>query len=173
MRTLFCAMLCLVLSCALAEAQEMRNMSILTGAKTGTYYRFGTDIADLLRKECGAEIAVKESQGSLANLQRLRHEANSQLAIVQQDSLDYLTKAAASDPKLQEIARAIRLVFPLYSEEVHLVTTKATGIKRLKDIAGKRVAVGEAQSGTYLTSSSHMARAVRSSGKSKPSTKVA
>jgi TRAP-type uncharacterized transport system substrate-binding protein len=98
MRTLFCAMLCLVLSCALARAQEMRNMSILTGAKTGTYYRFGTDIADLLRKECGAEIAVKESQGSLANLQRLRHEANSQLAIVQQDSLDYLKKAAASDP---------------------------------------------------------------------------
>jgi TRAP transporter TAXI family solute receptor len=153
MRTLFSAALCLVLSYVFADAQEMRNMSILTGAKTGTYYRFGTDIADLLRKECGAEIAVKESQGSLANLQRLRHEANSQLAIVQQDSLDYLKKAAASDPKLQEIARAIRLVFPLYSEEVHLVTTRATGIKRLKDISGKRVAVGEPESGTYLTSS--------------------
>lgn len=136
-----------------AFAQELRNMSILTGMKTGTYFRFGTDIAELMRRECGAEIAVKDSAGSLANLQRLRHESFTQLAIVQQDTLDYLKKAAASDPKLQEIARSIRYVFPLYSEEVHLVTTRTSGIKRLADLAGKRVAIGEPESGTYLTAS--------------------
>jgi uncharacterized protein len=143
-----------IIFCAVqAHAQEMRNMSILTGQKTGTYFRFGNDIADLLRSECGAEIAVKESQGSLANLQRLRHETHSQLAIVQQDSLDYLKKAASADTKLQDIVSRIRYVFPLYSEEVHLVTTKGSGIKSLRDIAGKRIAVGAAESGTYLTAS--------------------
>jgi TRAP transporter TAXI family solute receptor len=153
MRALLAAILALAASTAFAHAQDMRDMSILTGKTTGTYYRFGQDIAALILKDCGAEIAVKESQGSLANLQRLRHEANSQLAIVQQDTLDYLKTAAGADPKLQNIARSIRYVFPLYSEEVHLVTTKGSGIKRLKDIAGKRVAVGEGESGTYLTAS--------------------
>lgn len=128
-------------------------MSILTGRKTGTYYRFGQDIAELMRKECGAEIIVKESQGSLANLQRLRHEVHSQLAIVQQDSLDYLKTAAGTDTKLQEIVRSIRYVFPLYAEEVHLVTTRNSGIEKLRDIAGKKVAIGEGESGTYLTAS--------------------
>jgi TRAP transporter TAXI family solute receptor len=131
----------------------MRNMSMLTGQRTGTYYRFGQDIAQIVRRDCGTEIAIKESQGSLANLQRLRHEPQTQLAIVQQDTLDYLKTAAASDAKLQDIVRSIRYVFPLYTEEVHLVTTKGSGIKKLKDIAGRRVAIGEGESGTYLTAS--------------------
>jgi uncharacterized protein len=151
MRALLWTVLGLFLSAGIVRAQDMQDMSILTGKKTGTYYRFGQDIASLIQKECGATLTVKESQGSLANLQRLRHEVHSQLAIVQQDTLDYLKTAAASDPKLHEIVRSIRYVFPLYSEEVHLVTTKTSGIKRLKDIAGKRVAIGEGESGTYLT----------------------
>lgn len=153
MRALFAAILVIAVSTVPIRAQEMRDMSILTGRKTGTYFRFGQDIAQLVLKDCGSEIMVKESQGSLANLQRLRHEVNSQLAIVQQDTLDYLKTAAGSDPKLQAIVRGIRYVFPLYSEEVHLVTTKGSGIKRLANIAGKRVAIGEGESGTYLTAS--------------------
>src|SRR5262245_19150388 len=95
MRVLLGAMLGLVLSSGLGMAQEMRNMSILTGMKSGTYFRFGQDIAQVMRKECDSDIVVKESQGSLANLQRLRHEILSQLAIAQQDTLDYLKTAAA------------------------------------------------------------------------------
>src|SRR5688572_29875993 len=153
MRILLSAILGLVLSSGLGVAQEMRNMSILTGMKSGTYFRFGQDIAQVINKECGTDIVVKESQGSLANLQRLRHEIFSQLAIAQQDTLDYLKTAAAKDTKLQDIIKNIRYVFPLYSEEVHLVTTKTSGIKKLKDITGKRVAVGVGESGTYLTAS--------------------
>ena len=153
MRALLTFFIGIVLLVVPAVAQELHNMSILTGRKTGTYFRFGNDIAELMRSECGANIQVKELQGSLANLQRLRHEQHSQLAIVQQDTLDYLKKAAAADTKLQDIVRNIRYVFPLYSEEVHLVTTKGSGIAHLRDIAGKRIAVGEAESGTYLTAS--------------------
>jgi uncharacterized protein len=153
MRMVLYAVLGFVLSFGIAAAQEMRNMSILTGLKSGTYFRFGQDIAQVINKECGTDIVVKESQGSLANLQRLRHEIFSQLAIAQQDTLDYLKTAAAKDTKLQDIIKNIRYVFPLYSEEVHLVTTKTSGIKKLKDITGKRVAVGVGESGTYLTAS--------------------
>jgi uncharacterized protein len=54
---------------------------------------------------------------------------------------------------LQDIISRIRYVFPLYSEEVHLVTTKGSGITGLRDLAGKAVAVGNLESGTYLTAS--------------------
>jgi TRAP transporter TAXI family solute receptor len=153
MRILLAALLGTILWSGVATAQEMQKMSILTGLKSGTYFRFGQDIAQVISKECNAEITVKESQGSLANLQRLRHEVFSQLAIVQQDTLDYLKTAAAKDVKLQDMIKNIRYIFPLYSEEVHLVTTRNSGIKNLRDIAGKRVAIGVGESGTYLTAS--------------------
>lgn len=66
MRLLLTALLGVILSYGSAAAQEMRNMSILTGLKSGTYYRFGQDIAQVMRKECDADLTVKESQGSLA-----------------------------------------------------------------------------------------------------------
>lgn len=132
-------------------AQEMRNLSILTGSPSGTYYRFGQDIAKIVREECDAELKVKESEGSLANIQRLRREDSAQLAIVQQDTLEYLREAGRQDKKLQDIITKIRYVFPLYAEEIHLITTKSSGITDFSQIAGKRIAVGNLESGTYLT----------------------
>jgi len=144
--------LCIVLGgMSSSFAQEMRNLSILTGSPTGTYYRFGQDIAKIVREECDAELKVKESEGSLANIQRLRREDSAQLAIVQQDTLEYLKEAARQDKKLQDIITKIRYVFPLYAEEIHLITTRTSGITDLSQIAGKRVAVGNLESGTYLT----------------------
>jgi uncharacterized protein len=151
MRILCFALLLLSGGISSAFAQEMRNLSILTGSPTGTYYRFGQDIAKVVKDECDADLKVKASEGSLANIQRLRHEDSAQLAIVQQDTLEYLKEAAQQDDKLKDILTKIRYVFPLYPEEIHLVTTKSSGITELSDIAGKRVAVGSLESGTYLT----------------------
>ena len=80
-----------------AKAQEMRNLSILTGLPGSTYHRFGQDIAQVLRQECGIELEVKSSAGSMENMRRLRHEKFTQLAIVQQDILDYMRVASEID----------------------------------------------------------------------------
>ncbi len=151
MRVICFTLLLIVSGNGVVCAQEMRNLSILTGSPSGTYYRFGQDIARVIKEECGVDLKVKESKGSIANLQRLRHEEAAQLAIVQQDTLEYLKEAAPRDKQLQDIISKIRYVFPLYSEEVHLITTKSSGITELSQIAGKRVAVGDLESGTYLT----------------------
>lgn len=41
------------------------------------------------------------------------------------------------------------MVFPLYNEEIHLVGR--SGVKKFADLQGKRVAIGQEGSGTYLT----------------------
>lgn len=133
-----------------AQAQSMRNMSILTGPEAGTYYRFGEDIATVIEHDCGAKVEVKPSSGSIETFHRLRNEKYSQLAIVQEDALEYLGRS--DDTTLKEWATKFKYVFPLYMEEVHLVARKGSRITRLEDLARRRVAIGEAQSGTNLTS---------------------
>jgi hypothetical protein len=134
-----------------AEAQEMRNLSILTGQGGSTYHRFGQDMARVLQKECGVDLQVKTSAGSMENLRRLRHEDFTQLAIVQQDILEYIRIASGQDAVSRDLINRIRYVFPLYAEEVHLVTTKDSGILSLRDLKGLRVSVGALESGTFLT----------------------
>lgn len=137
--------------CGLANAQDMRNMSILTGPKGGTYHRFGQDIARVIRKECGALLEVRTSQGSLDNLERLRNEPYTQMAIVQQDVLEYLRLSKDRDPTLKEWTEKFKYVFPLYREEVHIVARRDSGLHTFTDLRGRPIAIGAERSGTYLT----------------------
>ena len=54
-----------------------------------------------------------------------------------------------TDPVLKRIATKIKMVFPLYNEEVHLLARK--DIADFEDLADKTVAIGEEGSGIYLT----------------------
>ena len=67
---------------------------------------------------------------------------------MQSDVLAFVARVQ-SDPALQRIAKKIKLVFPLYNEEVHLLARK--GIASFDDLANRRVAIGREGSGTYLT----------------------
>jgi TRAP transporter TAXI family solute receptor len=136
-------------SCAIA--QDMVNMSILTGAEGGTYHRFGKDIGAVVKKACSADLEVRTSQGSIDNLGRLRSEPFAQLAIVQQDTLDYVLMNKGRSPTIKDWVSSFKYVTPLYREEVHIIARRDAGLRTLGDLAGKRVAVGEPRSGTNLT----------------------
>jgi TRAP transporter TAXI family solute receptor len=140
----------LALSC-IATAQDMSNMSILTGPEGGTYHRFGQDIGAVVKKVCRADLDVRASQGSLDNLARLRSEPFAQLAIVQQDVLAYVLLNKTRHATIKDWVEKFRYVLPLYREEAHLVARRDAGLRTLADLAGKRVAVGEPRSGTNLT----------------------
>lgn len=121
-------------------------IGMVTGSTTGTYYRFGKDIA-MMAAAAGLEILVKDSKGSIDNIKRLNSRENAALGIVQSDVLGFLERS--NDPEMQSVARRISLVFPFYDEEVHLFAS--TSIQRFADLAGRRVVVGEAGSGSWLT----------------------
>ena len=84
----------------------------------------------------------------LFNLRDLMGQPGVVLAVVPSDLLDFLA-ASAEDPELRRTKDALRVVFPLYEEEVHVLARP--GIATFADLAGKRVAVGDPDSGTLVT----------------------
>ncbi len=123
-----------------------KGIGMVTGSKTGTYIRFGRDIAKVARTK-GVDIIVKQSEGSLANIRRMMSKENAGLGIVQSDVLGFLK--TSSDANMRRISSQLRLVFPFYNEEVHLFARK--DIQQLSDLNGKRVVVGTKGSGNWLT----------------------
>ncbi|MEL6197522.1 MAG: TAXI family TRAP transporter solute-binding subunit, partial [Pseudomonadota bacterium] len=53
-------------------------------------------------------------------------------------------------PVIRRAMFGVKIAFPLYNEEVHLLARRS--IRSVEELAGKRVAVGDEDSGTFLTS---------------------
>jgi hypothetical protein len=123
------------------------TMNLMTGREKGTYYQFGLNLQQLVKSK-GIELGVLPSTGSIENLYAVFKRPQTQLGIVQSDVLAFVSKVQ-TNPTLQRIAQKTRMVFPLYNEEIHVLGRK--DILDFDQLAGKRVAVGEEGSGTYLT----------------------
>ena len=149
LRALSLAAGAIVLTSGVAGAAEFER-NIMTGGPTGTYIRIGQDLAGL-GAECGLTLNVVESAGSLENFVGVRKRRNTQFGIVQSDVLEYLKTYEANDSEIQDAVRGVRIMFPLYNEEVHVLAR--TDIAGIKDLEGKKVAVGVKDSGTFLTAS--------------------
>ncbi len=130
------------------EAVKVEDgIGMVTGAPTGTYIAFGNDIAKVAGLE-GQKIIVKPSKGSIDNIRRMTDKENAGLGIVQSDVLGILRRT--NNQNSIAIAKQLRMVFPFYQEEVHILARG--NILSLKDLNGKRVAIGQAGSGNMLTS---------------------
>lgn len=123
---------------------ETVKMTMGTGGTTGTYYAFGGVIANVINaKDVGVEINVQSTGASKANIY-LVHDGEADLAIVQNDVMDYGyngTDLFAAEGK----ADGFRTVAALYAEVCQVVSTK--DITSIADLKGKRVSVGDAGSG--------------------------
>ncbi|MGD9190994.1 MAG: TAXI family TRAP transporter solute-binding subunit [Desulfobacterales bacterium] len=136
----------LVLMCA--SVTLAIDMGIVTGGLKGTYYQFGLNMQRLVQQN-GINLKVANSKGSVENIYAVYKRPHTQLGLVQSDVLAFVSRVQ-TDPILKRIAQKIKLVFPLYNEEIHLVGNR--DIRDFDDLAGKKVAIGKEGSGTYLTS---------------------
>jgi TRAP transporter TAXI family solute receptor len=130
----------------IASKNSEAVLGMVTGSKTGTYIEIGRDIAAMAQKD-GLTINVYESKGSIDNIKRITSKEKVGLAIVQSDVLGFLSRSKKEDSI--NTARKLRLVAPLYNEEVHILARD--NIKTLADLAGKRVVVGQEGSGSMIT----------------------
>lgn len=146
-KTLFRLHLLLFLSLMGVAAAHAVDMGIITGGAKGTYYQFGLNLKTLVAEQ-GINLSVANSTGSVENVYAVYNRPNTQLGIVQADVLAFISRAQ-NNPVLKQIAKKTKMVFPLYNEEVHLLGR--SDIASFDDLAGRRVAVGEAGSGTFLT----------------------
>jgi uncharacterized protein len=135
---------------------------IATGSVAGTYFPVGEALASLISHPPGAVrceddsrcgplglIAVAQaSQGALRNVdlveKRIAHSALAQSDIVQQA---YLGEGEFSKDGAHENLRAIA---NLYTESIHIVVSRESGITNLQELKGKRVSVDTLASGTHL-----------------------
>lgn len=129
------------------QAVAPAPVTVVTGLKTGTYFIFGRDLFEVAKKS-GMDMVVKPSEGSIDNIKMINGEDDVVLGIVQSDVLGFLGRS--KNPDSIKMANNLRLIFPFYNEEIHVLARKE--IKDFKDLQGKRVAIGEEGSGNMLTS---------------------
>ena len=138
----------LILFCLfLANGAFAVDLGVITGSQKGTYYQFGLNMMELGR-QYGYDLSVYNSRGSVENVYAVYKRPKTQMGIVQSDVLAFVLKVQ-SDPVLKRIASKIKMIFPLYNEEIHLVGNEQ--VLSFDDLAGKTVAIGKEGSGTFLT----------------------
>jgi uncharacterized protein len=133
---------------AAAAEDEQDFLGIITGDEKSTAHQIGMDLKALVTRS-GIYLAVFNSSGSVENIFAVYQRPGNHMGLVQSDVMAFVAKVK-SDPQLKLIADKIKLVYPLYNQEVHLLGKE--GIRSFSDLAGKRVAIGNEESGTYLTS---------------------
>ena len=144
LRRLLCVVgLCCFSFSALSEDIEM---GIVTGSEEGTYYQFGQDMSKLVAQH-GIKLNVLPSRGSFENMVAIYDSRSIQLGLAQSDVVLFMNMFG--EPKVQEIAKEINVVFPLYNEEIHLLGAEA--ISSFADLEGKKIAIGRGGSGTAMT----------------------
>jgi len=156
--------LCLALSfCACSSGDSgttasISRLTMVTGGESGTYYSFGGVIANMLTEKVeNVEITATTSGASAANARSLNN-GEADLAIMQNDVLQYAVTGTES-MKDDGAMTKLMAVASLYPEAVQLVATKASGITSIADLKGKKVCVGDAGSGSEVNAQQVLAAA--------------
>jgi uncharacterized protein len=143
---------CVFIVAAAAAAAQPQPMSIVTGSERGTYIQIGRDLATIVAKPAGIELKPLVSDGSAANVHRLRNEAGVRLGLVQSDVYQaYLDEAKTGNGQAIHLIKPLRVVMPLYDEEIYFVVRADSPLGHVHEIEGKRINVGPIGSGTALS----------------------
>ena len=130
-----------------AGATDSRNLRFVTGGESGTYYAFGSVIAQHASNNAGVSVVGLVGNGSQANIQELA-DGTADLAFCQSDVMAYAyagTNLFATDGAVD----CFSTVAALYQETVQIVTCDPE-IKTVADLKGKNVSIGSAGSGVYF-----------------------
>jgi TRAP transporter TAXI family solute receptor len=113
------------------------KLTFVSGFEGGTYYKIG----DSLNKLPGMEFEVLTTKGTNYNIKMLI-DKKADLGLAQMDIwTSYYNK--------QEDKSVVKIVLPIYTEEVHIIVQK--GMKTLADLKGKKISIGPDDSGSNAT----------------------
>lgn len=150
-----------LLASSIAQAQQPTFFRIGTGGAGGTYFPIGGTIANGISAPPGARPCDKGGQCGVPGL----------IAIAQSTTASVFNNAAVQNGELEagmtaaDVLRSmylgegkfegkphpkLRVIANLYPEDLHLVMPKGASISSLADLAGKRVGIAQAGSGTQV-----------------------
>lgn len=119
--------------------------SMGTASINGTYYPVGNSIARLLSKQIKGLVALAEpTAGSMANIEYLRRN-QIDLALIQSDVAWLAHTGSHNFPGGK--FRELRVLASLYSEMVQIIVREDSDIRTIRDLKGRKIAVGDRESG--------------------------
>ncbi len=141
-----------VLCTSLTALGQTESHKIVTGPETGTYIKIGEELSKYVAQPAGISLQVLPSKGSVENIQRLRYEPRVRLALAQSDVYRaYTNLMVGGNVAAGKLIQPLRVVLPLYNEEIHVVVRADSPMVNLRDIQGKRINIGPLGSGTAMT----------------------
>lgn len=144
---LFIIVLCL----GLAKSHAQEYFRIGTGGAAGTYYPVGVMIANAISVPTKLVATAQITNGSPSNVRGIDSE-NLESGFSQSDVATWAHKGIMAFKGKPPISN-LRLIATLYPESLQIVVKKNAGIQSIQDLKGKRVALDELASGTYINAS--------------------
>ncbi|MFF4247971.1 TAXI family TRAP transporter solute-binding subunit [Streptomyces sp. NPDC001822] len=128
----------------LGDREPSGSLTFSTGVRSGVYQRYGQRLEGALAKDMPkVSIRLQNSEGSQQNIERVATgEADFTIATVDAVAT-YLQSGKPGGERLRGCVR-------LYDDYVQLVVPRGSDIRKVSDLRGKRVGVGQKGSGVLL-----------------------
>jgi len=126
-------------------AKINKDLTFATGGEAGTYYAYGTVLAQYVSNNSDVKVTAITGNGSKSNIEDI-DAGDVQLGFCQSDVMSY---AYSGTSLFEAPVDSFSAVCALYMEDVQIVTCDPS-IKTVADLKGKTVSVGAAGSGTYF-----------------------
>lgn len=139
--------LCMVFALCATSASAANDLIFTTGGEAGTYYAFGSVLAQYVSNNSDVSVTAVTGNGSQANVEDM-DAGDVQLAFCQSDVMSYAYSGTNLFADLGAI-NSFSVVSALYMEQVQIVTTNPD-IKTVADLKGKAVSIGARGSGVYF-----------------------
>ena len=139
--------LCMVSALCAASAFAADELIFTTGGEAGTYYAFGSVLAQYVSNNSDISVTAITGNGSQANVEDM-DAGDVQLGFCQSDVMSYAYNGTNLFEDLGKID-SFSVVAALYMEQVQIVTTNPD-IKTVADLKGKSVSIGARGSGVYF-----------------------
>lgn len=127
---------------------DTKFVTIVTGGASGPYNILGTTLAQIYSKTYSVNSKAQATAASIQNL-NLVNQGKAEIAFVMSDVLSQAINGSDAFPTPLENVAQMAVLYPNY---VQIVTSKRSGIKTMDDLKGRRVSVGDLNSGAELNS---------------------
>lgn len=145
MKRFLCASLLLTSVLTVSSCSLNNDIRIGTGDVGGKYYSYGTALSQVIEESTDGKLTfkVRETAGSAGNM-RLMKDDYIQLAFTQSDVLldSYNGTGSFAEP-----FKDCAAIAGLYTEACQIVVAQDSDIETVSDLYGKRVSLGETESG--------------------------
>lgn len=131
---------------ATGDGLESKIVTIATGGASGPYNIIGTTLADIYTNEYDVNSRTQTTGSSVENL-NLINQGKVEVAFVMSDAL---SQAINGEVSFKEKIESVSTIATLYPNVVQIIAKADSGIKTIEDLKGKRVAVGDQNSGVEV-----------------------